>query len=174
MPSSKTWGTSARREAADHSLAHSAVRTAHASPQSTVTREAPPPVQVPDEVSFYAHAAHLHDVHLIGEIGFNAGHSAVTMLFQTHHSVLVSFDIEELAYSKTSLEFVQLMYPNRLERIVGSSIETVPVFAAKDKRKFDLFAIDGMHNAEFPYMVRARMRAERTVAGAAAAVCSCI
>lgn len=110
--------------------------------------------QVKDEVSFYAHAAHLRDVHLIGEIGFNAGHSAITMLFQTHHSRLVSFDTEDLPWSKTSLEFVQRLYPGRVERIKGNSLETVPQFAAKDPRKFDLFAVDGMHDGVFPYQAR--------------------
>lgn len=108
-----------------------------------------------DEISFYAHAARLHDIHLIGEIGFNAGHSAITMLYQTHHTKLISFDTMDLPWSTLSLEFVQGMYPHRVERVKGSSIDTVGVFAKTDERKFDLFCIDGMHSGVFPYQARA-------------------
>lgn len=93
--------------------------------------------------------------HFRTQIGFNAGHSAVTMLFHSHNK-LVSFDTEDLPWSAGSLAFVQRMYPGRVERVKGNSIETVPAFAKSDPRKFDLFAVDGMHSGEFPYKARAR------------------
>ena len=61
---------------------------------------------VPDEVCFYTSVAALPGVSLIGEIGFNAGHSAIVLLSGSPGSKLITFDIENLAHAEDSLCFV--------------------------------------------------------------------
>jgi hypothetical protein len=39
-----------------------------------------------------------------------------------------------------------------MERVAGPSATTVPEFAKSDPRKFDLFAVDGLHDGEAPYL----------------------
>lgn len=107
---------------------------------------------VEDEVLFYGQAARLPNVHLIGEVGFNAGHSAIAFLFHNNNSRVVSFDVGNLKWSAHSLEFLQRLYPGRVDRVKGYSQKTVARFAANDARKFDMFAIDGDHDGEAPYL----------------------
>ena len=104
---------------------------------------------VRDEVSFYAAAAGLPGVELIGEIGFNAGHSTVTFLFQKPKLKVVSFDLCVLRWSKDAYAFVKRLYPGRLEVVNGYSTDTVPKYVGP---KFDLFAVDGAHDGETPYL----------------------
>jgi predicted O-methyltransferase YrrM len=104
---------------------------------------------VRDEVSFYGAAALLPGVKLIGEIGFNAGHSTVTFLFQKPDLKVVSFDLGVLRWSSISYAFVKRLYPGRLEIINGYSTDTVPKYVGP---KFDLFAVDGAHDGETPYL----------------------
>ena len=103
---------------------------------------------VPDEVKFYAAAARLPGVYRIGEIGFNAGHSTVTFLFQRHNIHVTSFDLGQMKWTTNSVKFVQRMFPNRLDYLKGYSTDTVPKY---DGPLFDLFAIDGSHNGDVPY-----------------------
>ena len=107
---------------------------------------------VPDEVMFFAQAARLPGVRLIGEVGFNAGHSAISFLSQSEHSKLISFDLEEVKWASQSLDFVHRLFPDRVDRLKGGSETTVANFAKEDPRKFDLFAIDGNHFGQGPYL----------------------
>ena len=104
---------------------------------------------VRDEVAFYAAAAQLPNVELIGEIGFNAGHSTATFLFQKPNLKVVSFDLGVLRWSTDSYAFVKRLFPGRLEVINGYSTDTVPKYVGP---KFDLFAVDGAHDGETPYL----------------------
>jgi len=64
---------------------------------------------VPDEVLFYSQAAKLPGVRLVGEVGFNAGHSAIALLTQKAGSALVSFDLDTrrtMPWSAQSLAFL--------------------------------------------------------------------
>lgn len=104
---------------------------------------------VRDEVAFYGAAAHLPGIELIGEVGFNAGHSTVTFLWQRPTIKVVSFDLGVLRWSEDSYAFVKRMFPSRLEVIKGYSTDTVPAYKGA---KFDMFAVDGAHDGETPYL----------------------
>jgi predicted O-methyltransferase YrrM len=81
------------------------------------------------------------------EIGFNAGHSADILLGASEDSFLVSFDIGLHEYVKKGKEFIDKKYPNRHKLILGSSIDTLPIFIKENPTtKFDLLFIDGAHN----------------------------
>ena len=104
---------------------------------------------VRDEVAFYAAAAQLPGVELIGEVGFNAGHSTVTFLWQKPAIKVVSFDLGVLRWSQDSYAFVRRLFPNRFELRKGYSTDGVPAYQGP---KFDLFAVDGAHDGETPYL----------------------
>jgi len=109
---------------------------------------------VQDEVSFYAQAARLPGVYNIGEIGFNAGHSSITFLWQNQKIHLTSFDLGEMTWTPASVRLVARMYPGRFTYIKGLSTTVVPQYLAENSSRplFDLFAIDGGHNGDVPYM----------------------
>jgi predicted O-methyltransferase YrrM len=107
--------------------------------------------EVPRQVMFVSAAASLPGVQLIGEIGFNAGHSAITALWSNENATLVSFDTQDLDWSKQSLSFVSRIYPHRIDRVKGPSQVTIPVFASKDARKLDMLFVDGVHSGDTPY-----------------------
>lgn len=108
--------------------------------------------EVPRQVMFVSAAASLPGVQLIGEIGFNAGHSAITALWSNENATLVSFDTQDLDWSKQSLSFVSRIYPHRIDRVKGPSQVTIPVFASKDARKLDMLFVDGVHSGDTPYL----------------------
>jgi hypothetical protein len=103
---------------------------------------------VPDEILFYGQCARFPDVLRIGEIGFNAGHSTITFLWQNPRSTLTSFDLGEMKWTPTSVDFVSRIFPKRFTYIKGYSTDTVPKY---DGPVFDLFAIDGGHNGAVPF-----------------------
>lgn len=83
------------------------------------------------------------------EIGFNAGHSADTILRANKNIELVSFDIGLHGYVKPAAEFIQFLHPGRHTLILGDSTETLPEYIARNpEKKFDLLFIDGGHDYE--------------------------
>lgn len=107
--------------------------------------------EVTRQVTFVSAAASLPGVQLIGEIGFNAGHSSITALWSNENATVVSFDTEDLHWSNQSLSFVSRIYPRRVDRVKGPSQVTLPRFAAEDARKLDMLFVDGVHNGDVPY-----------------------
>lgn len=84
---------------------------------------------------------------LICEIGFNGGHSAAIFLAATSRTTKVTaFDLQAFDYSVTGLEYVQKLYPGRLQMIQGSSTDTVPKFSQQHGRACDVFSVDGDHS----------------------------
>ncbi len=79
----------------------------------------------------------------IMEIGFNAGHSALTFLKHTNAKI-TSFDLGEHDYVNVAKEYIDMKYPNRHTLILGDSRDTVP----HCKDTFDLIFIDGGHDYE--------------------------
>ena len=89
------------------------------------------------------------------EIGFNAGHSACTMLNAHKDVTITSFDIGHHYlgnkkgddYGKYAHEFINGRFPGKLELILGDSKKTIPEFGKDNpNEKFDLIFIDGNHS----------------------------
>ena len=105
---------------------------------------------VPDEVSFYHAAASLPGVARIGEVGFNAGHSALCFLSAGSAPAVTSFDLGELPWTPHSVRFLQRAFPGRLDYHRGLSTDTLAAYEANRGPLFDLFAVDGGHSAPYP------------------------
>jgi len=80
------------------------------------------------------------------EIGFNAGHSAETLLSSNNKLNLISFDIGHHSYINLGKQFIDKHYPDRHELIIGDSLTTVPEYSKKTNKKFDVIFIDGGHD----------------------------
>ncbi|CAN0293213.1 unnamed protein product, partial [Scytosiphon promiscuus] len=88
----------------------------------------------------------------ICEVGFNAGHSSLNWLLNSHPSTKVlAFDLGEHDYVKHALEFLQAVFPGRLDVVMGDSTSTVPAYAdaeeaaGRDPRVCDMVFVDGAH-----------------------------
>ena len=86
----------------------------------------------------------------IAEIGFNAGHSAASILSSLPQASLTSFDICSWPYSKAAHNYlVDSFGSDRTELVCGDSAETIPQRAAKvaagTADPFDAIFIDGGH-----------------------------
>jgi predicted O-methyltransferase YrrM len=89
------------------------------------------------------------DIRLVGEIGFNAGHSAATFLAARPNITVVSFDIGQHPYVEHAKRFIDDHFPGRHTLILGASIETLPRFTIEHPFvRFDLVLIDGAHDYE--------------------------
>ena len=87
----------------------------------------------------------------IMEIGFNAGHSSLLYLLANPKSKLTVFDLCEHKYTIPCFQYLQSVFPNRLEMFPGDSTKTVPEFSSKNPNtKFDLIHIDGAHVGDIP------------------------
>jgi predicted O-methyltransferase YrrM len=83
------------------------------------------------------------------QIGFNAGHSAITMLAANPRLHLTSFDLVEHPYVPKSSEFINSVFPGRHVLVSGDSTVTVPAaLALFNGPSFDLIFIDGGHSYE--------------------------
>jgi len=80
------------------------------------------------------------------EIGFNAGHSAETMLKNNPSLTLVSFDIGEHDYVPVAKTYIDSTYPSRHTLILGDSTKTLPEYISQNNKKFDVIFIDGGHD----------------------------
>lgn len=82
------------------------------------------------------------------EIGFNAGHSANTILGNSL-AHLTSFDLnvrDSVSYAK---KYIDQKYPGRHTLILGDSTQTIPKFIEENPTKrFDVIFIDGGHAYE--------------------------
>jgi predicted O-methyltransferase YrrM len=83
------------------------------------------------------------------EIGFNAGHSAEVFLSNNKNLTLTSFDLGMHDYCTQAKEYIDFIYPNRHNLILGDSTKTIPIYLEKNKDvKFDVIFIDGGHEYE--------------------------
>lgn len=87
------------------------------------------------------------DTKRVMEIGFNAGHSAVTFLSANPRIHLVSFDLGDHEYVKHAKAYIDKAFPGRHSLHLGSSIDTVPEYTKSHEGdpKFDVIFIDGGH-----------------------------
>jgi hypothetical protein len=79
------------------------------------------------------------------EIGFNAGFSSLLMLLINPHINLTCVDICEHQYTVPCFNFIQTMFPNRINLIKGSSEFVLPELV-KQGNKYDMIHIDGGHS----------------------------
>jgi predicted O-methyltransferase YrrM len=86
------------------------------------------------------------------EIGFNAGHSVLLFLLSNPDSKLTCFDIVSHRYTMPCFEYLNSLFPGRINLIPGDSTITVPEFykLAGDTTTFDLIHIDGCHYGGIP------------------------
>jgi len=86
----------------------------------------------------------------ICEIGFNAGHSLLTMLLVNPDAKYVLFDLGSHKYSKPCFEYLKTKFPNTKMDIVwgDSRVTLLNYHLSKPKTKFDVIHIDGGHAYE--------------------------
>jgi predicted O-methyltransferase YrrM len=102
--------------------------------------------QVPEEIRTFHQLASRPGVHVMCEIGFNAGHSAAVLLEAKPSNLLFEFDLQNLNYSSPMEAMFKSMYGSRFHLITGSSFDTLPAFLAAGGR-CDLISIDGVHDS---------------------------
>lgn len=86
----------------------------------------------------------------VAEVGFNAGHSALTVLAADRRIELVSFDVMLHEYSWLAKMYVDRAHPGRHMLVAGDSTETLAAFAdgklaGAAPAPFDLIFVDGDH-----------------------------
>lgn len=87
----------------------------------------------------------------IMEIGFNAGHSCLIYLLSNPDSKITIFDLCSHKYTIPCFEYLDSVFPNRLQLYEGDSTISVPeYFNNNNNVKFDLIHIDGGHEGDIP------------------------
>jgi hypothetical protein len=102
---------------------------------------------------------------VLGQTGFNAGHSAVLMLQSCACAKVVSFELDSAAGTgkratiDAGLRFIELAYPGRHQCLFGRSQETLRDY---DGHLFDAFLVDGGHSFSCAYddLTNARRKTE--------------
>jgi len=111
------------------------------------------------QTGFFIDLIHSFTPKRILEIGFNSGHSSVSLLSASAPgSEVVSFDLGEHYYVDHAKAFVDARFAGRHTLIKGNSIETVAKYIADNKGSgsgsgsgaFDLMFIDGGHYDDIP------------------------
>jgi hypothetical protein len=117
--------------------------------------------QVPEQVDAYLGV--FAQARSVAEIGFNGGHSTLTMLTANPGMEVQSFDLGVHEYSKPALEILKQMYANTGAQIDvewGKSAETVPAFHVRNPtKKYDIVIVDGDHSFESCHKDTLNMRA---------------
>jgi predicted O-methyltransferase YrrM len=104
--------------------------------------------QVPEQVKDLVKLSNNPNINMM-EIGFNAGHSAEVFLQNNKDLTLTSFDLGGHDYVMTAKEYIDAIYPNRHNLILGDSRTTIPIYSKNNKDiKFDIIFIDGGHDYE--------------------------
>ncbi len=91
----------------------------------------------------------LKEKFIIGEVGFNRGHSSMFFLDTFPNSKLYSFDICSHTYCNSAYEMVKNKYKERFTLIKGDSTQTLVEFQ-KHNILFDIVFIDGNHLEDIP------------------------
>mmetsp|Transcript_5157 Transcript_5157/g.12918 ORF Transcript_5157/g.12918 Transcript_5157/m.12918 type:complete len:336 (+) Transcript_5157:67-1074(+) len=98
---------------------------------------------------YYDWIRSLDNVRHVCEIGLNGGHSAVIFLASLagrEDVKLTMFDLMMWQYSPTAAEYVNALYPGKMQVFPGNSRHEVPKWAAANPNdKCDVFSVDGGH-----------------------------
>jgi hypothetical protein len=86
----------------------------------------------------------------ICEIGFNAGHSLLVMLYENPNAEYTLFDLGEHNYSKPCFEYIKSIFPQtKMQIFWGDSRETMKQYLLEPTHtKFDFIHIDGGHTED--------------------------
>ncbi|NBO71339.1 MAG: class I SAM-dependent methyltransferase [Bacteroidetes bacterium] len=88
----------------------------------------------------------------ICEIGVNAAHSLLLMLFANPNAEYTLFDLGNHGYTRPCVEYIQSKFPStRIEIIYGNSVETVAKYIREHPEKqgtYDLCHLDGGHTPD--------------------------
>ena len=103
--------------------------------------------QVDAQLAVYERLFGWCNVRNIAEIGFNAGHSTLTMLMANPVARIQSFDLGEHPSARAALAALKRQYPLRDFGVIwGDSRTTVPAFTKTyTGPKFDVLIVDGGH-----------------------------
>jgi hypothetical protein len=81
---------------------------------------------VEDEVKFYAQSvAHLPNISIVCETGFNAGHSAITFLYANPKIKYIGFDLGDMPWSEAAVNYVKYLFGDRFEYHKGYTKNTL-------------------------------------------------
>ena len=88
----------------------------------------------------------------VGEIGLNAGHSALLILHSMQPDTeFIVFDLNNHKYSKKAFEYLSSQYPQVREMIVGDSTLTLPQYVKERTDQigtYDIIHVDGGHSQD--------------------------
>lgn len=82
----------------------------------------------------------------IMEIGFNGGHSCLLFLLANQYSRIQIFDLGNHSYARECYNFLNAIFPNRINVVWGNSLDTLVNF--QSDMKYDLIHIDGGHGVD--------------------------
>lgn len=83
------------------------------------------------------------------EIGVNAGHSALLMLYHNPQLHYVGVDICHHHYTQKAMDFLQQAFPGRVEFFIGDSLRVLPeIRVQRPDLRFDVVHIDGLHTLD--------------------------
>lgn len=84
--------------------------------------------------------------HRLLEIGINAGHSALLMLYHNPRLHYVGVDICIHQYTYKAVEFLKEHFPGRVDFFLSDSVVALPeIYATRPDLRFDVAMIDGLH-----------------------------
>ncbi len=100
---------------------------------------------VEDEVVFYAKSvAHLPNISIVCETGFNAGHSAITFLYANPKIKYIGFDLGDMPWSEAAVKYVKYLYGDRFEYHKGFTKDTLKPETLKGQ-VCDFLSVDADH-----------------------------
>lgn len=82
------------------------------------------------------------------EIGFNAGHSALTFLFLNPYGVYTGVDIFQRQYTYEAFNYLSNKFPYRVNLHKGDSLTVVPELLKSTENRYDIVHVDGGHTYE--------------------------
>jgi predicted O-methyltransferase YrrM len=80
------------------------------------------------------------------EVGFNAGHSALLGLISNPSLRYTAVDLGQHAYTKPCFDYLKSIFGDRIDLILGNSLEVLPKLPVLVHNDFDLWHIDGGHS----------------------------
>jgi len=109
--------------------------------------------ECPEESANYLKFTAERNPGVLCEIGFNAGHSAITFLMAAPKTKYYAFDLGNHGYSALNFNKLKEIFADRMTITWGDSTKTVPAYhAAHPEFTCDLVHVDGDHYGTVPYI----------------------